>query len=217
MRRLTSSLKFFLQIALLGIFLVFFGFPAIEKYQKKETITVSSEKFTNGIEAPALTIMGLDHSGLGWKTPQEGLDTWNTFKFDEHCAKLNTTSIEECVELDTFHLTDVIKSAQYGYSSSKNSSSFFWTQDLTEANMGKHFTLKSKKALLPNTPDDFLMISLHKNISFAVSVHDKNFFLVNFNPLGPPSNLIFFKQPFENFFLDSSCKMLITRFLNHVS
>ena len=67
MAKLSSTLKVFLQIALLGIFLVFFGFPAIEKYQKKETITVSSEKFTHGIEPPALTILGIDDSGLGWQ------------------------------------------------------------------------------------------------------------------------------------------------------
>ena len=64
---LSSILKVFLQIALLGIFLVFFGFPAIEKYQKKETIIVSSEKFTHGIVPPALTIMGIQNSGLGWQ------------------------------------------------------------------------------------------------------------------------------------------------------
>ena len=65
MTKLASSLRVFLQIALLGIFLVFFGFPAVDKYQKKETIIVSSEKFTNGIEAPALTIMGIDSSAIG--------------------------------------------------------------------------------------------------------------------------------------------------------
>ena len=67
MEKLSSTLKVFLQIALLGIFLVFFGFPAIEKYQKKETIIVSSEKFTHGIVPPALTIMGIQNSGLGWQ------------------------------------------------------------------------------------------------------------------------------------------------------
>ena len=131
LKRMTTNslwLKVFLQIALLVIFLVFFGFPSIGKYQKKETITVSSEKFTNGIEPPALTILGIQNSGLGWKTPQDGLDTWNSFKFDEHCAKLKTTTIEKCVENDTFHSTDVVKSAQYVLSNNINSTnSSAWT------------------------------------------------------------------------------------------
>ena len=35
--------------------ILFFQLILIEKYQKKETITVSSQKFTQGIEPPALT------------------------------------------------------------------------------------------------------------------------------------------------------------------
>ena len=126
------------------VFLAFFGVPAIQKYQKKETIIVSSKKFTNGIEAPALTIMGIDNHGLGWKTHQEDSDSRASFKFDEHCAKLNMT-IEECIESETYHLTDVVKGAGYGpsqsgKSNSLNSSNLFWTQDLTATKMGKHFT-----------------------------------------------------------------------------
>ena len=195
-------LKVFLQIALLVIFLVFFGFPSIEKYQKKETITVSSEKFTNGIEPPALTILGIQNSGLGWKTPQDGLDTRNLFKFDEHCARLNMTTIEDCIEKDTFDLADVVKGAKYGLSNINDSSSFFWTQDFTDAKMGKHHTLKSRKAQLTRTPDDMLIIFLHKKLSFTVFVHDENFFVINMNPLGPPSNMLYFTPPIKNSYLD---------------
>ena len=58
MTKLDSVLKVFLHIALFIVFLIFFGFPAIEKYQKKETVVVLSEEITNGIESPALTIIG---------------------------------------------------------------------------------------------------------------------------------------------------------------
>ena len=208
MTKISSSLRVFLQIALLFIFLIFFGVPAIQKFQKKETILVSSKKFTNGIEAPALTIMGFDNDGLGWKKPQDGLDSWASFKFDEHCAKLNMTTIEECIENDTYHLTDVMKGAGYGMDSSPlNSSTLFWTQDLTTPNMGKHFKFKSQKGVLTSNNEDLLVTFLQKNVSPSVFVHDENFFLVNINPLGPPSNQQFFKQPFKSFYLDYSCKM----------
>ena len=120
MTKFASALKVFLQIALFSVLLIFFGFPAVEKYHKKETITVSSEELTNRIESPALTIMGISIKGLGWKNPQDGLGTWNSFKFDEHFAKLKTTTIEKCVENDTFHSTDVVKSAQYVLSNNIN-------------------------------------------------------------------------------------------------
>ena len=205
-------MRVFLQLALLLIFLIFFGVPAIEKYQKKETIIVSSKKFTNGIEAPALTIMGVDNNGLGWKIVQDGLGTWARLKFDEHCAKLNIITIEECIKNDTYHLTDVVKGAQFGpsqYDESNplNSSALFWTEDLTTPNLGKHFKLKFQKELLTSSNEDLLVMFLRKNMSFTVFVHDENFFLVNINPLGPPSNQQWFKQPSQSFYLDLSCKM----------
>ena len=185
-----------------------------EKYQKKETIVVSSEKFTNGIEPPALTLMGLDKNGLGWKSPQE---SWSSFKFDEHCSKLNMTTIEDCVEFDTYNLTDIVKAAGYGLthfddSSPLNSPDLFWTEDLTAANMGKQFRLKSKKTHLTNSKDDMLITFLHNLTNFAVFVHAENFFQVNMNPLGPPSNMLFLKQPFENIYLEISCKMIMITF-----
>ena len=135
------------------------------------------------------------------------MDTWNSFKFDEHCAKLNTTTIEECVELDTYHETDLVKGAHYGLSnSSGKSSSLLWTQDFTEANMGKQYTLKPRRTLLTNNPDDVLVTLLGRDLNFAIFVHDENFFLVSRNPLGP-NNMLFMKRPFKNFYLDKSCKM----------
>ena len=134
------------------------------------------------------------------------MDTWDSFKFDEHCKKLNTTTIEECVELDTYHLTDLVKGAHYGLSnSSEESSSLLWTQDFTEANMGKQFTLKPRRTLLTNSPDDVLVTLLGPrlggNLSYAIFVHDENFFLVSRNPLGP-NNMLLMKAPFKNFYLD---------------
>ena len=173
MIKLTSTLKFFLHTVLFFVFLIFFGYPAIKKYQKKETILVSSEELTNGIEPPALTIMGI-HSinGIGWKTPQYGFDGWNSFRLDEHCAKLNETKIEECVKRDTYQLSDVVKSGQYGFSSNYewhstplNSSVSFWTQDLTSTNAGSHFTLKLKPS------EDMFLMFLHKNLTFVICVH----------------------------------------------
>ena len=133
--------------------------------------------------------------------------TWDSFKFDEHCAKLDTSTIKECVEKDTFNLTDIVRSAHYGLSnSSENSSSLFWTQDFTEANMGKQYTLKPRRTLLTNNPDDVLVTLLGRDLNFAIFVHDENFFLVSRNPLGP-NNMLFMKRPFKNFYLDKSCKM----------
>ena len=47
--------KVILQLGLFLVFLVYFGIPAVQKYVKKDTIIVTSEEDTNGIEAPAVT------------------------------------------------------------------------------------------------------------------------------------------------------------------
>ena len=75
--------------------------------------------------------------------------------------------------------------------------------------MGKQYTLKPRRTLLTNSPDDVLVTLLGKNraiFAFAIFVHDENFFLVSRNPLGP-NNMLFMKRPFKNFYLDKSCKM----------
>ena len=44
-----------LHLALFVLFLIFFGVPSLEKYLEKQTIVISSEEQSNGIEAPAIT------------------------------------------------------------------------------------------------------------------------------------------------------------------
>ena len=51
------------------LFLVFFGVPSLKKYQRQETIFISTRKLTKGIEAPAVTIMAFNNNtGYGWKS-----------------------------------------------------------------------------------------------------------------------------------------------------
>ena len=65
----STSIDLFLYGLLFVLFMVFFGIPSIEKYQKKETIFIKSEKMTNGIDAPAISLVGLDNNvGYGFKT-----------------------------------------------------------------------------------------------------------------------------------------------------
>ena len=54
---LLFSLNILLEVTLFGLFLIFFGIPSVSKYLAKETIVISSVEETNGIEAPAITII----------------------------------------------------------------------------------------------------------------------------------------------------------------
>ena len=51
-----SGIKIVIQLILFVAFLIHFGIPSLEIYGKEETISVTSEAETNGIDAPAVTI-----------------------------------------------------------------------------------------------------------------------------------------------------------------
>ena len=66
---MACSIDLFLYVLLLVLFMVFFGIPSVQKYQRKETIFLSSQKLTDGFKAPAITITALSNTtGYGWKT-----------------------------------------------------------------------------------------------------------------------------------------------------
>ena len=93
---------------------------------------------------------------------------------------------------DTFQLNDFVKKARLGFTdqSTKDfldkSSSSFWTKDFTSHYLGTFFTLKPSRTISKNHSD---VIAFYFNASFTYSVliHDENFFLVNYNPLGLPT------------------------------
>ena len=68
----------------------FFGVPSLEKYQRQETIFISTRKLTKGIEAPAVTILAFNNNtGYGWKSKTNATgfsDRRFTFSMVDHCT-----------------------------------------------------------------------------------------------------------------------------------
>ena len=186
--------NFFLYLVSFLLFLGYFGIPSIEKYLEKQTIIVTSEEQTNGIRAPAVTFSAAKNSILGWKTLDESIiEDFTTFDLFDHCNSINISDIDTCVSTDTFQRADFLKTARLGFTEQTikkdfldESSSSFWTEDFTSHYLGTHFTLKPSVTISKNHSD---VIAFHFNASFTYSVliHDENFFLVNYNPLGMPN------------------------------
>ena len=140
------SIDLFLYGLLLALFMVFFGIPSVQKYQSKETIFLSSQKLTNGIEAPAVTIIALNNNnGYGWKTESNQTSSimgryTNTFLLD-HCKEINQTDLETCISEDSFGLTDFLATATFGVTATSegelNRSS--WKEDVDITANGRHF------------------------------------------------------------------------------
>ena len=90
-KKLQPTLIFYfnivLQLSLFVIFLNFFGIPAITKYQNKETMVVYSEEETDGIEAPAITVVAVNGMSLGWKTVGKNVTSFKSFYMFDQCKK----------------------------------------------------------------------------------------------------------------------------------
>ena len=160
-----------LHVVLFILFLIFFGVPSVKKYLDKETIVIYSEEQTNGIEAPAITLVALrkdkkDSSAMriGWKSIAENL-TPLTFSMFDHCQGMNFTDMNACLKNDTTERDEFLKSARLGFDEENStsfvdkSSSSMWSEDMTATFVGRHFTLKPSMTIAPS-PDDFLTLKL---------------------------------------------------------
>ena len=182
------SINLLFYCLLLVIFITFFGIPSIQKYLKKETITVYSRELTNGIEAPAVTIVAIDlRNGYVWKNKTSHTNSLDgrimgTFLLD-HCKEINQTDLEACVANDSFGLTDILTSATFGVFS-KGLNETAWTWDLFNSGYGRYFTWNPQRLITPDLTD-YTSLSAYRNFRFYVFVHDINFFVVNLNPFGP--------------------------------
>ena len=103
--------KLILQLWLLGLFLHFFGLPALKRFHDKKVIVVTSVENTDGIPAPAITITVIGaKNGNGWKT-QGAIRKFVT----KHCKKAKSTNaIIQCIKRQTYNLSEISSGIKMG-------------------------------------------------------------------------------------------------------
>ena len=194
-QRLVLCINIFLQLLLFILFLIFFGKPSIEKYLEQKTIVVTTEQFTHGIEAPAISIVAKNNRSVpGWKSANDTLN-FRSFSMFQHCQTLDSSmDMETCKMIDTINLDDFLKTARRSVfeddsiSLSNFTSLAQWTEDMTFTYIGRIFTLKLSTIMKPS-PEDALVFEVNPNFEYYVWVHDENIFLVNQNHFGLPNQL----------------------------
>ena len=152
---LIFSFNIVLQLSLFVIFLNFFGIPAIRKYLQKETMVVYSEEETDGIEAPAITVVVNTDTGFGWKTLNKNVTNFSSFNMFDLCMNAGFADVETCVSNDTFDLSEFLKEARLGLYDGMGTTSLFrdpstsplWTEDLTVTFSGRYFTLSLSRTI----------------------------------------------------------------------
>ena len=186
---IATAIDFSLYGLLFVLFMVFFGVPSIEKYQRKDTIFVTSKVSTNGIEAPAVSIIVLNENGYGWKanTSQTSslLGRYNMAFLLDHCKEINLTDVEHCIAKNSFELTDFMTTATFKLSPSTvgelNKTS--WTEDINITPDGRIFTWNPQRNITPEW-EDLVFLSVYKNFTYFIFVHDIDFYIIGTNRLG---------------------------------
>ena len=63
-----AGFKVILQMLLFCVFLYMYGIPSIRKLAKQNTIVIKTRKYTNGIQAPSITVAANSReTEIGWK------------------------------------------------------------------------------------------------------------------------------------------------------
>ena len=162
--------RILVQVALLVVFLHFFGLPAIARFAKMDVMVVETTKQTNGIPVPAITIT----------VPGQ---------INGHSCFNGNSSIDACLERNTLKQSDLLKSVVLGNRDEKeilitkenirSDYTYYWP--------GIYCTLTLPIKIGPNLHKDQLFIGLNTNLSYVVFIHDADYFLMNNNPTSTPS------------------------------
>ena len=185
--------KLILQLWLLGLFLRYFGLPALERYHDKEVVVVASKRETEGIPVPSVTIAVQNNDTKnGWK------DTEKMWGFVKHlCSNGNTAEdITDCIEKHTYNLSEVVTGVDLGFLGFSNKvEDVNWKEDFAHSFAGRTYSLElSLKLRLVGfheedqsdiahckTARNILKIGLQENLSYELFIHDPKYFYVTTN------------------------------------
>ena len=164
----TFATKMIFQVGLLVLFVQFFGIPIVERYTRKEVLTVISKNHLEKIPVPSVTVVT------------------NGFDWEKVCG--DSEDIRACIEENTHSLTDTIH-AELGFNMRESlMAPELWREDFTDPMYGRSYTLLYPHVRGNNWRRDY--INLHVNASDGlirkVFIHDPDLFVININPLTLP-------------------------------
>ena len=120
------GLRVFLQILLMGLFLVYFGLPAVKEYLKQEVMVVETKKDTSGLPAPAITVTVM---------PSDRSQKAACFH--------SSSSVEDCIKANTFNRSQILHDVVLGFTKreSVGGKEEFYTEDYTASLTGFWFLM----------------------------------------------------------------------------
>ena len=99
--------------------------------------------------------------------------------------------IAKCIEKTTFSERETFKDIQFGYSTQLSLlSPALATTDFTASFFGQMYTINIGRKITPDDARTQIFISFDYFHDYVIFIHDQNYFLVNDNPYGLPSNMM---------------------------
>ena len=174
-RTFATSPRLILQLALLIIFLSYFGLPSLWRYLEGEVLTIDSKKETRGVPAPAITFCARSPQTGPWREAgglEKSLERCNTSK-----------DVFACMETQAWAREDVVTRAEDGRKQDMSSSNLWKSQFLKGFWSCHTFSLSGKIG-----PSDEIFFHLNRSMLYAFYIHGPDFFIQNYNPLAMPNN-----------------------------
>ena len=114
----------------------------------------------------------------------------NTNKYiNIYCGKAK--DIPKCIEKTTFSERETFQDIQLGYSTQLSLlSPALATTDYTASFYGQMYTIHIARKITPDDAKTQIFISFDYFTDYVIFIHDPNYFLVNDNPYGLPSNMM---------------------------
>ena len=167
------AVKLIIQIILFGLFLCMYGFPAFKKMEKESTVVIKTKNHTDGIPLPAITI--------------RTVDVQRRSRIREKCFTRNN-SVEDCIQANTQNLSAILKGVRYGYLDRETHplDKDSYSEDFTSSKRGRLYTIHVP--IIIGTDDSkfqFFLVLFPRFVQ--IMVHDPNFFVHNYNPMGLPT------------------------------
>ena len=167
-----------LQMALVFIFLYFFGVPSIKRYLAREVMLVKTLRKSGGkISAPSITINARNpKTNQGWRGEES-----NSEKYLEAC--LQRSDSESCIDNGTYSQSDVVNDVLLGYSKKLSLLNLtnFWRKDYHETRQGSIFTFNFPLSVGPNLFNDRLIFELSYALQYRFFIHDPKYFVITWN------------------------------------
>ena len=182
------NLKLILQLLLFGLFLQIFGFPSLQRYLDKKVLLVTSLRDTDGLEAPAVTVLVRGNKTMtGWKPTRFMYSNFVEYFCTDPMNKKNQT-ITACIEEKTYNRTEISKKVALGVRHWSRPVNVVWVEDFTHSVPGRKYTFKMSNGLRVGKLSDMLRISFQPNLQYSLYLHDERYFYISLNPeSAPPS------------------------------